>query len=171
MTCIAGSALLGISTALNAMSLHATCTAVFVAVAAVVTLPFASMRTMGDIRWIGWVRSASSARSSDPSSRSTLTLGPRLAGRPRLDDRLHHARHHRRRRRWSPVARAADRPLGQGPRPVRQPVVRRGDERHLEPRLLVRRHECFVRLLPLLLTSRGRPRLGSWARALETQLD
>ena len=39
MTCIAGSALLGISTALNAMSLHATCTAVFVAVAAVVTLP------------------------------------------------------------------------------------------------------------------------------------
>ncbi|BGP40954.1 hypothetical protein JCM10450v2_004959 [Rhodotorula kratochvilovae] len=55
MTCISGSAFLGISTALNAMSMHATCTAVFVAVAAVVTLPFASLRTMGSVKWVGWV--------------------------------------------------------------------------------------------------------------------
>ncbi|GAA5979055.1 hypothetical protein JCM11641_004957 [Rhodosporidiobolus odoratus] len=55
MTCIAGSALLGLSTALNAVSLHGTCTAVFVAVSAVATFFPASLRTLGSIKWIGWV--------------------------------------------------------------------------------------------------------------------
>ncbi|BGP17049.1 hypothetical protein JCM10213_000314 [Rhodosporidiobolus nylandii] len=54
MTCIAGSALLGLSTALNAISLHGTCTAVFVAVAAVATFFPASLRTLGSVKWIGW---------------------------------------------------------------------------------------------------------------------
>ncbi|KPV77762.1 uncharacterized protein RHOBADRAFT_33948 [Rhodotorula graminis WP1] len=79
MTCIAGSALLGISTALNAMSLHATCTAVFVAVAAVVTLPLASMRTMGDIRWIGWVGLVSMIVSI-----MLVTIAVAVGGRPSL---------------------------------------------------------------------------------------
>ncbi|GAA6007749.1 uncharacterized protein JCM10292_005421 [Rhodotorula paludigena] len=55
LNCVAGSSLLGISTALNAISLHATCTAVFVAVAAIVVIPLASMRTMGHVQWVGWV--------------------------------------------------------------------------------------------------------------------
>lgn len=55
MTMIAGSALLGMATALNAISLHATCTAVFVAVAAVATFFPASMRTLGSVKWIGWI--------------------------------------------------------------------------------------------------------------------
>ncbi|GAA6034593.1 hypothetical protein JCM8097_005413 [Rhodosporidiobolus ruineniae] len=54
MTCIAGSALLGLSTALNAISLHGTCTAVFVAVAAIACFPVASLRTLGSVKWIGW---------------------------------------------------------------------------------------------------------------------
>ncbi|GAA6022741.1 hypothetical protein JCM10207_008086 [Rhodosporidiobolus poonsookiae] len=49
-----GSALLTISTALNAISLHATCTAVFVVAGAVVTWPVASVSTLKDIRWFGW---------------------------------------------------------------------------------------------------------------------
>jgi hypothetical protein len=55
MTMIAGSALLGMSTAFNAMSLHGTCTAVFVAVSAVMTFFPASLRTLGSVKWIGWV--------------------------------------------------------------------------------------------------------------------
>ncbi|GAA5907897.1 hypothetical protein JCM6882_001520 [Rhodosporidiobolus microsporus] len=54
MTCIAGSALLGLSTALNAISLHGACTAIFVAVAAIATYPLASLRTLGSVKWIGW---------------------------------------------------------------------------------------------------------------------
>ncbi|GAA5852851.1 hypothetical protein JCM8547_004707 [Rhodosporidiobolus lusitaniae] len=54
MTMIAGSALLGLSTALNAISLHATCTAVFVIVSAVAVYPIASLRTLGRVKWIGW---------------------------------------------------------------------------------------------------------------------
>ncbi|GAA5824526.1 hypothetical protein JCM11251_000459 [Rhodosporidiobolus azoricus] len=59
MTCISGSAFLGLSTALNAISLHGACTAIFVAVAAIATFPVASLRTLGNIRWIGWVGLAS----------------------------------------------------------------------------------------------------------------
>lgn len=44
---------------LNAISLHATCTAVFVVVAAVVTYPFASLRKLSSVRWVGWIGLAS----------------------------------------------------------------------------------------------------------------
>ncbi|GAA5838423.1 hypothetical protein JCM11251_004933 [Rhodosporidiobolus azoricus] len=54
MMFITGAALLGLSTALNAISLHATCTAVFMIVAAVATYPVASLRTLGGIRYVGW---------------------------------------------------------------------------------------------------------------------
>lgn len=47
--------MLSISIALNAISTHATCTAVFVAVAAIIVFIFASIRTLGRISWLAWV--------------------------------------------------------------------------------------------------------------------
>lgn len=79
MTCIAGSAFLGISVALNAISLHATCTAVYVAVAAIVTFPFASLRTMGSVKWVGWVGLASMIVSI-----MLVTIAIPAGGRPSL---------------------------------------------------------------------------------------
>ncbi|WWC94410.1 hypothetical protein V866_001252 [Kwoniella sp. B9012] len=55
MTFVTGSGLLGISIGLNAISEHGTCTAVFVAVATVVTFFLASVQTLGKISWLGWV--------------------------------------------------------------------------------------------------------------------
>ncbi|KAF5232443.1 hypothetical protein FAUST_8728 [Fusarium austroamericanum] len=52
---VAGSAMLGISIGLNSVSSHAACTAVFVAVAAVLGFSFASIRTLGKIGWLAWV--------------------------------------------------------------------------------------------------------------------
>ncbi|KAL4968831.1 transmembrane amino acid transporter protein-domain-containing protein [Aspergillus stella-maris] len=50
-----GSAILGIAIGLNAVSTHATCTAVFVAVAAIVGFILASIRTLGKITWLAWI--------------------------------------------------------------------------------------------------------------------
>jgi hypothetical protein len=47
--------MLGVSIGLNAVSTHGTCTAVFVAVAAVIGLAFASVRTLGRMSWLAWV--------------------------------------------------------------------------------------------------------------------
>jgi len=47
--------MLGISIALNSLSNHGTCTAVFVAVAAVVGVALASIQTLGKISWLAWV--------------------------------------------------------------------------------------------------------------------
>lgn len=52
---VAGSGMLGISIGLNAVSSHATCTAVYVAVAAIVAFLFASIQTLGRISWLAWV--------------------------------------------------------------------------------------------------------------------
>ncbi|GAA5979049.1 hypothetical protein JCM11641_004955 [Rhodosporidiobolus odoratus] len=54
LTFLVGAALVGLSTALNAISLHATCTAVFVAVSTIAVYPFASLRTLGSVKWVGW---------------------------------------------------------------------------------------------------------------------
>ncbi|KAK2041704.1 transmembrane amino acid transporter [Colletotrichum somersetense] len=54
-TFTSGSAMLSISIALNALSTHATCTAVFVAVAAVVGFGLSSLRTLGRISGLAWV--------------------------------------------------------------------------------------------------------------------
>ncbi|KAJ5716102.1 hypothetical protein N7493_008013 [Penicillium malachiteum] len=51
----AGSGMLSISIALNAVSSHATCTAVYVAVAFVVAFILGSIQTLGRISWIAWV--------------------------------------------------------------------------------------------------------------------
>lgn len=47
--------MLSVSIGLNAVSTHGTCTAVFVAVAAIVGFLFASIRTLGKISWLAWV--------------------------------------------------------------------------------------------------------------------
>ncbi|KAJ0106959.1 hypothetical protein J7T55_011054 [Diaporthe amygdali] len=52
---VAGSGMLSVSIGLNAVSTHATCTAVFVVVAAIVGFLFASIRTLGKISWLAWV--------------------------------------------------------------------------------------------------------------------
>ncbi|TXT04330.1 hypothetical protein VHUM_04217 [Vanrija humicola] len=50
-----GSAIVSISVALNAMTAHATCTQVFIVVAAVCGFMLCSIRTLGQIAWLGWV--------------------------------------------------------------------------------------------------------------------
>ncbi|KAF4969448.1 hypothetical protein FSARC_3306 [Fusarium sarcochroum] len=52
---VAAGGILGISISLNALSTHGTCTAVFVAVAAIVVFLCASIRTLGQISWLAWV--------------------------------------------------------------------------------------------------------------------
>lgn len=52
---VAGSGMLGVSIALNALSDHATCTAVFVAAAAVATYILGSLQTLERVSWIAWV--------------------------------------------------------------------------------------------------------------------
>ncbi|KAL2812320.1 transmembrane amino acid transporter protein-domain-containing protein [Aspergillus granulosus] len=50
-----GSGMLSTSIGLNAVSAHGTCTAVFVAVAAIASFGLASIRTLGKIQWTAWV--------------------------------------------------------------------------------------------------------------------
>ena len=52
---VAGSGMLSLSIAFNAVSSHATCTAVYVAIAAVAGIAFASIRTLGRISWLAWI--------------------------------------------------------------------------------------------------------------------
>ncbi|GAA6039344.1 hypothetical protein JCM8097_002808 [Rhodosporidiobolus ruineniae] len=54
MTMVSGSAFIGLSTAFNAISEHGACTAVFVAVSAIIGFLFSSIRTLGKVKWIGW---------------------------------------------------------------------------------------------------------------------
>lgn len=58
LTVIAGAAMIGISTALNALSTHGACTAVFVVVAAIVTMLISSVQTLEKISWFSWVGAA-----------------------------------------------------------------------------------------------------------------
>ncbi|KAF7195235.1 N amino acid transport system protein [Pseudocercospora fuligena] len=52
---VAGSAMVSISIALNALSLHGACTAIFVAVAAIIGFLVSSIQTLHKISWIAWV--------------------------------------------------------------------------------------------------------------------
>lgn len=56
--------MLGIATALNALSSHANCTAVYVGVAGIVTLLLASIPTLGKMSWLAWVGVACTLTSS-----------------------------------------------------------------------------------------------------------
>jgi hypothetical protein len=55
MIFVVGSAIVGATIGLNAVSVHATCTAVFVAVSAILGFMLASVRTLGKVSWLGWV--------------------------------------------------------------------------------------------------------------------
>lgn len=55
MIFVVGSAIVGATIGLNAVSVHATCTAVFVAAATVLGFLLASVRTLGKISWLGWI--------------------------------------------------------------------------------------------------------------------
>ncbi|OLN87215.1 N amino acid transport system protein 3 [Colletotrichum chlorophyti] len=52
---VAGSGMLGASIALNSVSTHGACTAVFVAVAAIIGFGFGSIQTLGKITWFAWI--------------------------------------------------------------------------------------------------------------------
>ncbi|GAB1197762.1 hypothetical protein APSETT444_007065 [Aspergillus pseudonomiae] len=53
-----GSALLSISISFNALSGHAACTAIFVAVAAIIAFIFSSIQTLARISWLAWLGAA-----------------------------------------------------------------------------------------------------------------
>ncbi|KAF5334265.1 hypothetical protein D9611_014576 [Ephemerocybe angulata] len=76
---ITASALVGLSTALNAVSAHGTCTAVFIAVAAIAGFLVGSLRTLGKVSWIGWAGIVSIV-----ASIVTLTVGVGVQERPPL---------------------------------------------------------------------------------------
>lgn len=69
--------MLGISIALNSLSTHGTCTAVFVAVAAVAGFALASIQTLGKISWLAWVGLAGIL-----SAIFTLTIAVGVQDRP-----------------------------------------------------------------------------------------
>lgn len=52
---VSGSAIIAVSVSLNAASLHATCTAIFVLVSALCGFLLSSIPTLGQITWLGWV--------------------------------------------------------------------------------------------------------------------
>ncbi|KAK0386733.1 hypothetical protein NLU13_6569 [Sarocladium strictum] len=54
-TFVTGAAMLSLSIGFNAVSTHAVCTAVFIAISAVIGFCFASIRTMSRISWIAWL--------------------------------------------------------------------------------------------------------------------
>ncbi|KAK1142926.1 hypothetical protein N8T08_007167 [Aspergillus melleus] len=56
---VAGSAILSISIAFNALSTHAVCTAIFVLIAAIIGFIFSSIETLGRISWLAWVGAGS----------------------------------------------------------------------------------------------------------------
>ncbi|KAH6695671.1 putative amino acid transporter [Plectosphaerella plurivora] len=51
---VSGAGILGVSVALNALSVHGTCTAVFVAVAAIIAFAVASIQTLGRLQGLAW---------------------------------------------------------------------------------------------------------------------
>ncbi|CAN9282283.1 unnamed protein product [Alternaria alternata] len=75
--CVAAAGFSSISTALNALSLHGACTAVFVAVAAVIGFLTGSIRTLGKISWLAWAGVISII-----TALLTLTIAVGLQDRP-----------------------------------------------------------------------------------------
>jgi amino acid permease len=71
---VAGSGMLGISTALNALSSHGACTAIFVAVAAIAGFGLGSIQTLGKISWLAWIGVVSILSSSKFSKLFTTHL-------------------------------------------------------------------------------------------------
>ena len=89
MTCVAGSGMLGISIALNAISMHGTCTAVFVAVAAILVFGISSIQTLEKLSWISWAGVISITVSREYAFSIDFA---RLLKSPRSHDRYHRCR-------------------------------------------------------------------------------
>ena len=70
----AGSGMLGISIALNAVSSHATCTAVYVFCAATVACVLGSIQTLERVSWIAWVGVICIITSREFAFRPTISL-------------------------------------------------------------------------------------------------
>ena len=64
---VAGSGMVSTSIALNAVSTHGTCSAVFTAVAAIAAFMLASIRTLSKISWLAWIGTASILIASESS--------------------------------------------------------------------------------------------------------
>lgn len=73
-TCCSGSAMLSVSIALNALSMHSICTAIFVAIAAIITFAFSSIRTLGRISWLAWIGAICIIIAGGSSSGSCCTI-------------------------------------------------------------------------------------------------
>lgn len=52
---VSGAGMLSLSIGLNAVSTHGACTAIFVAIAAVLGFGLSSIRTLGKMSWLAWV--------------------------------------------------------------------------------------------------------------------
>lgn len=79
MTAVTGSGILGVSIALNAISTHGACTAIFVVIAALIAFALASIETLGKISWLGWIGMISIL-----SAILTLTVSVGVQDRPAL---------------------------------------------------------------------------------------
>lgn len=73
MISASGFCMVSLSVAFNAVSVHAACTSVFVAVSAVIAILCASIRTLGHITWIGWAGVLSIMVSSESCAWASLT--------------------------------------------------------------------------------------------------
>jgi hypothetical protein len=83
---VAGSGLISTSIALNAVSTHGTCSAVFTAVAAICTFLLASIRTLNKISWLAWIGTASiliASKCLATLTRTKLIISPHSDGRCR----------------------------------------------------------------------------------------
>ncbi|KAI8930973.1 hypothetical protein NX059_011985 [Plenodomus lindquistii] len=74
---VAGAGMLGVSIGLNAISLHATCTAAFVVVAFVIGFGLASVSTLEKVSWLAWIGLIGII-----SSIFTLTISVGIQSRP-----------------------------------------------------------------------------------------
>lgn len=73
---VSASGMLSVSIALNALSTHATCTNVFMVVAAIIAFAFASIQTLGKITWLAWIGIAgiiTASKSTNPHCVDKLT--------------------------------------------------------------------------------------------------
>ena len=52
---VSGAGMLSLSIGLNAVSTHGACTAIFIAIAAVLGFGLSSIRTLGKMSWLAWV--------------------------------------------------------------------------------------------------------------------
>lgn len=57
--------MLGISISFNAISTHGVCTAVFVAVAAIIGFTLGSIQTLHEVSWLAWVGAISILTASE----------------------------------------------------------------------------------------------------------